>query len=160
RQFPLCRFAGRCTRPPRFLSLHVALVSFLRSNMMRAKQLPLLLGAGLLGVLVWDSPARAGVITLVLSARAGGAPAPPSSGAPQFSAPSGSPRVAVTQIPGGTLEAVTAGGTTFFDQLGTPVTLAVADGSAYLASSGAPGAARPSDGLSSAAPVAGKAADG
>ena len=51
-----------------------------------------------------------------------------------FETPHGPPVVAVTQVTGGgTVQATTGGGTSFFGGLGTPVLLTLGDGSAYLA---------------------------
>jgi hypothetical protein len=128
--------------------------------MLRARRTALF-GAAALCAVISASPAAAGFITLSLWAGAGGSSAPSSSDTLQFTNPSGSPLVAITQLPGGeTVEAATAGGVTFFGPLGTPLTLDLTGGTAYLASSSAPAGAKPSDGLAPGAPQPGEVAAG
>jgi hypothetical protein len=120
--------------------------------MSRTVRMVVLVGA----VLGWASPARAGFISVLLTAGPVGGTAPSSSNSFQFTNPSGAPLVAVSQVPSsGMVKATTGGGFSVFSGAGLPVVLNIADGSAYLASTGAPSGSVPAAGLASAAPSAG-----
>ncbi|QJW92787.1 hypothetical protein [Frigoriglobus tundricola] len=121
--------------------------------MARAMQARIVLGISFFSVLAASGPVRAGLISVVLTAGEGGSTATASSGKFQFTSPSTSALVTVNQMVGiGSVQATTGGGVSFFGPTGVPMLLNVADGSAYLASSGAPSGAVPSTGLASASP--------
>lgn len=90
----------------------------------------------------WAVPARAAGVWVTLAAGLPGASAPSSEAEVWFDSPHAPPYVAVTAVPG-TVEAGTAGGSSFFGGLGVPVLLNLSDGSAYLTGgSTAPDAAK------------------
>lgn len=87
-------------------------------------------------------PGRAAAgVWVTLAAGLPGATAPAADADLWFDTPHAPPFVAVTSVPG-SVEAGTAGGSSFFGGLGLPVLLNLSDGSAYLAGGGAPDAAR------------------
>ena len=108
-----------------------------------------------LALLVWVGPARAGLISVILSAGSDGSSTPTASGSFQFTSPTDSPVVGISDLVGiSSAQANTAGGSAFFGGLGLPIVLDVSDGVAVISSSTAPAGAVPSTGLATAAPTA------
>lgn len=123
---------------------------------MRAGHLAIVVGAVLTTTLGGAAIARAGFISVLLSAGENGVSTASASGNFQFTNPADSPQLAINDLAGtGMIQAGTGGGVSFFNLGGVPVVLSVADGSAFIASSGAPAGAIPSTGLGSIAPEAG-----
>jgi len=100
--------------------------------------------------------AQAAGVWVTLAAGLPGSATPTDSSEFQFDNPHG-PMVAVNSFTGGGIaEAATGGGNSFFSGVGTPVLLNLADGSAYIASSGTPDGAKSAGGTpASAGPVPG-----
>jgi hypothetical protein len=121
---------------------------------MRAVHLAIVVGAVLGTTFGGAGIARAGIISIVLSAGEDGTAATSSSGSFQFTNPTS--QVAINELIGtGMAQAGTAGGVSFFNSGGVPVVLSLGVGSAYIASSSAPASALPSTGLAPSAPEAG-----
>lgn len=123
--------------------------------MVRTVRAVVLVGAVLVGLLGGAGVARAGFISVLLSAGPDGSSVPSSSGSFQFTNPTGSTVIGISDLAGvSSAQANTAGGSAFFGGLGLPVVLNVSDGVAVVSTPNAPASAVPSTGLSSAAPTA------
>ena len=119
-----------------------------------ARSVRLAILAGVL-VLVPAGTARAGFISVVLTAGSEGSSTPSSSSSFQFTNPTGSPLIGISNLSGvSSAQATTAGGAAFFGGLGLPIVLDLSDGTGVVSSSNAPPEALPSSGLSSVAPTA------
>src|SRR4051812_39153588 len=104
----------------------------------------LVAGLCVAGVLTAAGPARAGFLSLTLSAGLSGSSTAADTRAFEFTAAGNGSTVAVTSLAvGDTVTAGTAGGVSIFGGAGVPVVLNVGDGAAYLASSAAPDAVKP-----------------
>src|SRR4051812_37520724 len=98
-----------------------------------------MVGAVLLGVLGGAGVARAGFISVILSAGGDATVTPSSSGSFQFTNPTGSPTVGISDLVGvASAQANTAGGSAFFGGLGLPIVLDVSNGVAVVSTSNAP----------------------
>jgi len=114
----------------------------------------------LVGGLATPAVASAASIWVTLAAGLPGNSTPTSSSEFFFDSPHSPPEVAVNQLTGGvTATATTGGGFSAFGNVGTPVLLNLADGSAYIASGSPPSSAASAGAAggtpASAAPVAG-----
>lgn len=114
-----------------------------------------LVGAVLASLLSGVGTARAGFISVALTAGAAGSAGPSFSGGFQFTNPTGSPEIGISDlVAAGSAQANTAGGSAFFAGPGLPIVVSISDGVAVISSAGAPAGAVPSGGLSSVAPTA------
>lgn len=116
----------------------------------------LAVGGGLLGVLLSQTTANAGFLTISLTAGLSGGTSATGTANFQVTTPPNSV-VAITQVSAGdTIRAITGGGISFFSGAGTPVILNLSNGGVVLASSNAADASIPGNiATATASPVAG-----